>query len=165
MGNDGSTECLNFLLEARANRKAPKDVRFTPLPLVNTKCVFSSIIYIYIFSFFHADQFDLKYLGPIWNGKKYGRKFKGITLIYVKLKSYKIPVFHTWMAICVWILLETFIYYQCAQEADMDCDIILNLHIIYRIGDEMGCTLTLVKCVWGEIYEENILLMLKFLLV
>jgi hypothetical protein len=51
MGNDGSTECLNFLLEARANRKAPKDVRFTPLPLVNTKCVFSSIFYILFFLF------------------------------------------------------------------------------------------------------------------
>ncbi|KAM0903660.1 hypothetical protein ACQ4PT_018517 [Festuca glaucescens] len=36
MGNEGSTECLNFLLEARANRNASNDVRFNPLPLVNT---------------------------------------------------------------------------------------------------------------------------------
>jgi hypothetical protein len=57
-------------------------------------------------------------------------KFEGITLIYVKVKSYKIRAYHTWMAICFWILLETFIYYQHAQKAVMACGIILNLHII-----------------------------------
>lgn len=31
MGNDGSTECLNFLMEAGANYGGPNDVSFASL--------------------------------------------------------------------------------------------------------------------------------------
>jgi hypothetical protein len=34
MGNDGSTECLNYLLEAGSNRNAPDGVRFASFLIV-----------------------------------------------------------------------------------------------------------------------------------